>query len=300
MVIAGYDDSKGPNGAFRIINSWGTGWGGSGYAWIDYNFFFDNFLMGTGSDRVLFIAANAGSDNDPPNPDPNPTTSGVDLVPWVFGDYSTGSWDWPTERQLEFNIYNVGQEAALSSADWSYYHIYYNAFDANDYGVIFYDQFNTTVAENTYDCPTEWNCIFNIPIPAGGNFANYAWGEQSVVRTYYMPEITGLYYLLTLADAEDKFQEQNEQNNLFYTTIDPIYFENGVSYFKSSTESFAFSNEVKPSKSNLEKHPFSSTVTPEFSNAYTPKEIMSFFKQEKESGRLDSKIVEYLQRNGGY
>ncbi len=174
MIIAGYDDNKGPNGAFRIVNSWGTGWGASGYGWIDYNFFFSNFLMGTGTDRTLFIAFNGDGDNNPPDPDPNPNTSGVDLVPWVFGDYSTDSWDWPTERQLEFNIYNIGDAAAPSSADWSYYHIYYNAFNADDYGVIFYDQFNTSIEENTYDCPTEWNCIFNIPIPAGDNFANYA------------------------------------------------------------------------------------------------------------------------------
>ena len=43
MIIAGYDDNKGPNGAFRIVNSWGTGWGASGFAWIDYNFFFSEF-----------------------------------------------------------------------------------------------------------------------------------------------------------------------------------------------------------------------------------------------------------------
>jgi len=44
MVIAGYDDSKGPNGAFRCINTWGTSWGGNGYYWVDYNFFFNEFL----------------------------------------------------------------------------------------------------------------------------------------------------------------------------------------------------------------------------------------------------------------
>ncbi|MBK6344986.1 MAG: hypothetical protein IPF68_03440 [Bacteroidales bacterium] len=96
------------------------------------------------------------------------------------------------QRILDFNIYNIGNANASSSADWSYYHIYYNAYDANDYGVIFYDQFNTSVAENTYNCPTEWNCIFNIPIPAGNNFANYAWGFESVTRTYYMPDITDI------------------------------------------------------------------------------------------------------------
>jgi hypothetical protein len=300
MIIAGYDDNKGPNGAFRIVNSWGTGWGASGMAWIDYNFFFDNFLMGSGSDRTLFIAANAGGDNDPPDPDPNPTTTGVDLIPWVFGDWSTDNWEWPTERQLEFNIYNIGNESAVSSADWSYYHIYYNAFDADDYGVIFYDQFNTSIAENTYDCPTEWNCIFNIPIPAGDNFANYAWGDESVLRTYYMPEISGFYYLLTLADAEDKFQEQNEQNNLFYTTLDPLFFNDGIGLKSSGGSNFNFTNDTPVTRENIKKSKFNTVVTEDFRNAYTPEEILAFFKKEKESGRLDQKVDEYIQRNAGY
>jgi hypothetical protein len=36
MALVGYDDSR---NAYRIINSWGTGWGDGGYAWIDYNTF---------------------------------------------------------------------------------------------------------------------------------------------------------------------------------------------------------------------------------------------------------------------
>ena len=36
LTIVGYDDSK---HAFRIINSWGTGWGGGGFCWIDYSWF---------------------------------------------------------------------------------------------------------------------------------------------------------------------------------------------------------------------------------------------------------------------
>lgn len=35
MVIVGYDDDK-YGGAFRILNSWGAGWGDGGYLWIRY------------------------------------------------------------------------------------------------------------------------------------------------------------------------------------------------------------------------------------------------------------------------
>ena len=40
MVISGYDDSK---HAFRIRNSWGNTWGDNGSAWIDYDFFVNDF-----------------------------------------------------------------------------------------------------------------------------------------------------------------------------------------------------------------------------------------------------------------
>ena len=47
MVICGYDDDKGPNGAFRIINSWDTDWGDNGYLWVDQKFFFERFCTET-------------------------------------------------------------------------------------------------------------------------------------------------------------------------------------------------------------------------------------------------------------
>ncbi|HUS03022.1 MAG TPA: C1 family peptidase, partial [Chitinophagaceae bacterium] len=35
VAIVGFDDAR---QAFKIMNSWGTGWGDAGYSWIDYNF----------------------------------------------------------------------------------------------------------------------------------------------------------------------------------------------------------------------------------------------------------------------
>jgi C1A family cysteine protease len=298
MIIAGYDDSKGPNGALRCVNSWGTSWGGNGYFWVDYNFFMNEFLSSDNNAPNLYIAANDDSNVNPPD-SVNPNTSGVDLIPWVFADWSTFNYVYPTERKIDFNIYNAGNTDAYSSADWAYYYIYYNAYDANDYDVIFFDQFNTTVPVNTFDCPNDWNCIFNIPIPAGDDFANVGWAALWVERSYYMPDITGYYYLLCIADATDKFQETDELNNLFYTTIDPVYFQSGVGYKLSERgkESFNFKNEITRGKENIKHSKYNSSVTQEFRNAYTPEEIIAFFKKEKSSGRLDQKVDKYVQRN---
>jgi C1A family cysteine protease len=36
LVICGYDDAK---HAYKVMNSWGTGWGDAGFSWIDYDLF---------------------------------------------------------------------------------------------------------------------------------------------------------------------------------------------------------------------------------------------------------------------
>jgi C1A family cysteine protease len=36
VVLVGWDDNRGANGAWRLKNSWGNGWGESGMMWIEY------------------------------------------------------------------------------------------------------------------------------------------------------------------------------------------------------------------------------------------------------------------------
>jgi len=47
VTIVGYDDNRSThdgNGAFKLINSWGTGWGASGYFWMSYVAVMDQYL----------------------------------------------------------------------------------------------------------------------------------------------------------------------------------------------------------------------------------------------------------------
>ncbi len=297
LIVAGYDDGRGPNGAFKVVNSWGSTWGDAGSIWVDYNFFFNEFVPDFTGGKPIFIAANQDGDVAPPDENNNPTNKvGVDVAPWVFSDYSTylSSGD-PTQRNIEFNIYNIGSSTAKSTDEWSVYYIYYNAFDANDYGVIFYDQFTNSIPQNSYDCPTNNNCKFNLDIPAGSDFAYEAFGDEYLYRTYNMPEITGAYYLLLLTDGDDVFTEQDEQNNLFYTTLDPLYFEDGWGFKEGANTNFEFKNEQKV---KFEDAPFKSVVNERFRNAYTVEEIKNFFKHEIRSERFIEKLQEADTKNG--
>ncbi len=47
VTVVGYNDSlltADGYGAFKLVNSWGTGWGINGYAWISYKALMDNYL----------------------------------------------------------------------------------------------------------------------------------------------------------------------------------------------------------------------------------------------------------------
>ncbi len=304
MVIAGYDDNKGPNGAFRVINSWGEFWGDKGYIWIDYNYLIEEFCTSSNGEKPLLIAADAEDgvtppdNNDPDNVDPQPVTTGVDLAPWIFSDYSNYQYSgYPNERIIDYNIYNIGGQEASPRLDWSYYYLYFNPFNMKDYGVIFYDKFSTSVPQGTFNCPQNNHCVFNYPISSGGNFTGSVWGLESQTRTYYMPEITGFYYLVMFADTEDMFEEENEMNNLFYTTTDPIYFQNGYASRSQNgnpetmtADKFSFNNSETLSKKKLAKSKYNTVVSNENPNAYTQQEVFEFLKHEYGEGNLQSKI----------
>ncbi|NCX94249.1 MAG: hypothetical protein EBX40_06205, partial [Gammaproteobacteria bacterium] len=55
LTIVGYNDAKGPNGAFKIVNSWNTTWGANGFVWIDYNFFVNEFAVNGSGQSPIFV-----------------------------------------------------------------------------------------------------------------------------------------------------------------------------------------------------------------------------------------------------
>jgi len=294
MVVSGYDDSRGANGAFKVINSWGTGWGNGGYIWIDYNFFITEFVTTPGNQKPLFIAVNEDENTNPPD-DSNTGDSGVDLASWVFADNFVGN----NTRELYFNIYNIGNSTATPSSNWANAYIYFNAYNANDYGILFYDEYNTSVTANSFNCPTTDNCIFNYSIQAGSNFSQTVFGQPNINRQYTIPNLTGYYYLLLISDANDKFQEIDESNNFFYPSLTPVLFVNGQVSRNSNndTTTFTYKNKEVFSEDKLKTSLMSVIKTEDFNNAYTQEEITNLLKLEFSTGAFQNKLNNYTLEN---
>jgi hypothetical protein len=67
MAIVGYDDNK-AGGAFRILNSWGTGWADGGYVWMKYSDFTRYCVMAL----QVFADPNTQPPAEKPQPKPTP------------------------------------------------------------------------------------------------------------------------------------------------------------------------------------------------------------------------------------
>ncbi|MFN8308496.1 MAG: C1 family peptidase [Chitinophagales bacterium] len=301
LVIGGYDDAKGPNGAFKIINSWSPNWGDNGYIWIDQNFAVNAFI----ADGNCYVATNQSGGNTPPSPDPV-QNGNADLATWVFSDNPSSGG--PTERVIDFDIYNIGTQSVSPSTNWGVYYIIYDAYNANNYGLLFADEASTTaVAAGTYgNCHINTNnvaeCDFNATLPGANNLGNVLFGSgYNLERTYYIdPSISGTFYLLMYADPMNVIGEQDETNNLFYTTSQyPVTISNGVVMKRDASEEtqtlsgMHFNNPLQPNHDNLKKNNYQTAVNATHRNAYSPEEIKAFLREEIKSGRFGNKVRQF-------
>jgi C1A family cysteine protease len=299
LVLAGYDDSKGANGAFLVYNSWGTDWGNAGKIWVDYKFFLENFVF------AAFVATpdNNVNPNDDNRIDPNDLSSGTDLAAYHAYDVG-GNFGGGYNRQLYFNIYNAGSTPVASSRRYSIVYIYYNAFDANDYGVLTDLYITDQIPRNTIQQsqrPVEGYCSFdvNMDIPAGTSIASAFFGNnyEYTYMTYYMPNtLNGYYYFVLMADPYNNVSETNEQNNLFFIADPngyPYYVMNGMPQTRAGeTHAAAALPPFGRTTRNAELAPTHSLV-PQNRNAYTPDEIRALIRDRKASGELDKRIREF-------
>lgn len=292
MTIVGYDDNNGPRGAFKVINSWGQSWGSQGFIWIDYDFFTSPDFC-----DVAYVATNSSSDVDPNDPT-DPTARGeIDMIPWGLTDDPDMDGQNASERTLSYNVYNVGSETARASSDWSVVYLYYNAFDASDYGIMLYDYYSDdhgVAGENgeLQDGPGSSGNWFNhVDVPGGSSITQAVSGsDENFSWDYQVPGITGYYYLVMIANPFGSLQEMDLSNNYFYFTDQygyPIWFENGVpqglTNDRNSTRSGGVAEEGIA-------HMAPSEISKKMKNAYSKTEILTFLQNERDNGSLRRKV----------
>jgi hypothetical protein len=108
MCIVGYDNNRGPRGAFKVVNSWSKSWGAAGFIWVDYNFMVDGFSF----NKNFFVAVN---DDQKPEDNGNPSSTRVNVF------FSNTQWSlaitfgfiWVTVYKPELIISYLGVMAAL-------------------------------------------------------------------------------------------------------------------------------------------------------------------------------------------
>lgn len=298
MCLIGYDDDKGDNGAFRVVNSWGTNWGDNGFFWVDYKFFADKFCYA----GYVLEGDKGGLSEGMINEEiinPNYLVDGKDLITVRFTDEDNPDSNSDRDRRLTYNVFNKGKEQINASEDWNIIYYYYNAFDPeNDFGIIVYDYYTDDVGATykgqngdfadvsinmrEYGAFNWWNYV---DVPSGYSVARAVGGDgydYDFEYDYTMPDITGKYYLVMMADGFNALDEQFEQNNfIFLTGKDkaPLNITNGVITDipqKSNKENTVYCNELKKAQAN----------------AYNINEISKLIKYQQRTGKLQKRARE--------
>ncbi len=287
MVLIGYNDSK---NAFRVRNSWGTTWGENGDIWVDYNFFLTKFCF------AAFVAQNVNSISASGGTITGNLSSGYDLLAYSAVDkISEEHNNDPKWRDMVYQVYNSGDETIYPSQKWSVVYMYYNATDGNDYQIIFEDYYTDEFGEGDDEYDPDytlsggwWN---NAKVEPGKIIGFEEYGADGFKITYPMPDITGKYYLVLIADAFDKISEVNEDNNFYFITAasgKPLEFKNGV---MQSTPVYSTAKSARSKQfGNTETQSVVSMGNP---NAYTPAELRGMLLHDKKTGKLDEKISKF-------
>ena len=217
LVVVGYDDSKG-KGAFRIRNSWGTGWGDNGSIWIDYDFFIKSFFFGAwiASNKDLNDISTVSLRSASPN----------DLQMEILKDYETAGGS----RIVEYDIKNTGSATISAGENWSAVYLLFRKNRINERYILFQDYYGNEGAKgsissysNGVAINSSGNTLTNIDIVPGSSAAEAMSGKRLAFE-YTLPadkdgnKLNGEFYMVLIADAFGNVDEMDKENNFCFLT----------------------------------------------------------------------------------
>jgi C1A family cysteine protease len=293
LILAGYDNNR---SAFRVINSWGTSWGDNGMIWVDYNFFLTSFCY------AAFVAQNKSNTNITNHTVPaGSILEGADLMAYNLEE-KDDTTDNPLDRVIYYDVYNSGTTTITASQRWCILYLYYNAFNANDYGILIDDYYTDEFGpgDGPWDqglgiSASYWN---NVDVASGQSVAAAMYNDTSVQFEFHytMPNtLTGQYYLVLYADGLEAVKEVNEDNNFYFVSRSdgkPFEYKNGI---LMNPESKRKSTRLCKTPSKYSDSQSQTLVKRGNLNTYSPLEIYHKLQMEKMSGHLQQKVNAFHQ-----
>ncbi len=313
IVCVGYDDNKGTNGAFRVVNSWGETWGDDGFIWVDTKFFCSGEFAYCG-----FVMYGLNDDDS----EAFDNNSNIDLETYKVTDLDMDDENYPQDsadpkwRTLLYDVYNAGEGNVAAANTWGICYLLYNAYNANEYQIVLFDLYTDKIGgvgigeyNNDWDEDEAYSIlgvkaqgfsISNVDIPGKTTVCEAVTGDNNSVFSwsYKMPDVTGKYYLVLMADAFGAITESNENNNYYFlTTSDgqPLEFRNGVLQNNVGNNKSLEFKEVKPAKNA--KLPNQSAVNSVAPNTYSPEEIAAMIKAHRDNGEIGNKALSWKEEN---
>lgn len=299
IMIVGYDDNRGSNGAFRVVNSWGESWGDDGFIWVDCNFLCSSDFAYCGFVAYL---------DDDDTTSYGVASSTVDLQPSMVTDEDDEEETDGTWRKLSYDVLNAGTGTVGASSSWGNAYLLYNAYNANEYTIVLIDIYSDAFALEKGEMNGSWDeteaaealgikaeaySLTNIDVPGGTTVASAYAGEDTYFEwTYKMPDVTGKYYLVMLADAFGSVEESDETNNYYFLTAadgGPLDVKNGV-----ISSSIGNNKALRIVKRAQNAHFAEQTaVNATAPNTYSPAEISKMLNAARQSGELRNKALEW-------
>lgn len=217
MAVVGYDDNK-AGGAFRVLNSWGTGWADHGFVWVRYNDF---------TKWCVLAMQVFGSDDTPvpdelkpkplpkpepkpepvpnPKPQPSPEPKPAPIVTVLNGSVefklNTGE-DMPVTKISSRNLV-VEEETAGAKEDL----VAYTMINSYNSGTKFRFYLNTATEAYIYAFATDLTGKVNRILPFDDLVSTHVGGNSTIAfpsdtKVIKMDDNKGTDYLLILFSKE--------------------------------------------------------------------------------------------------